>query len=73
MAEVEWFRRLGPPVPARFPPELDRLASEQSGLVTRTQCLDSGLSGKAVEVRLANGRWRRVQHGVYLTTPGRDD
>jgi hypothetical protein len=73
MAEMEWFRRLGPPVPARSPAELDRLASEQCGLVTRAQCLNAGLSTKAVEVRLANGRWRRVQHGVYLTTPGRDD
>jgi hypothetical protein len=73
MAEVEWFRRLGPPAPARFPAELERLASEQRGLVTRAQCLDAGLSRKAVEVRLANGRWRRIQHGVYLTTPGRDD
>ena len=26
-----------------------------------------------MQVRLTNGRWRRVQHGVYLTTPGRDD
>ena len=73
MAEVEWFRRLGPPAPPRFPAELDRVASEQCGLVTRAQCLNAGMSSKAVEVRLANGRWRRVQHGVYLTAPGRDD
>lgn len=73
MAEVEWFRRLGPPAPAQLPAELDRVASEQAGLVTRKQSLAAGLSGKAVEIRLANGRWRRAQHGVYLTTPGRDD
>lgn len=47
--------------------------SGQSGLVTRRQALASGLSRKAIEWRLARGRWT-VQHpGVYLTTPGRDD
>jgi hypothetical protein len=73
MEEVEWYRRLGPPAPPRSPAELDQVAVEQRGLVTRAQCLKAGLSTKAVEVRLANGRWRRVHHGVYLTTPGRDD
>ncbi len=69
----EWFRLLGPPAAPRNLAELEEVARQQRRLVTRGQCLNAGLSRKAVEVRLSNGRWRRVHHAVYLTTPGRDD
>jgi hypothetical protein len=51
---------------------LARIAG-QSGLVTRRQALDGGLSRKAIEWRLGTGRWTVVHPGVYLTTPGRSD
>ncbi len=60
-----------PPTPTT-PSELTAVALEQRGLVTRRQCLASGLSPKAVEVRL-RGRWTRVHRGVFQTQPGRDD
>lgn len=69
----EWFRTVGPPAWPRSLDELIHVAVIQRGLVTRRQCLAAGMSSKAIQVRLANGRWRQVQHGVYLTTPGRED
>lgn len=60
-----------PPVPASLA-DLLAVAAEQRGLVTRRQCLQAGLSAKAVEVRLAT-RWARVHRGVFQTQPGRDD
>jgi hypothetical protein len=45
----------------------------QGGLVTRAQALAAGLTERAIEWRLAKGRWARVHPGVYLTTPGRND
>ena len=73
MDESEWFRTLGPPASPQCLADLASVAAMQCGLVTRRQCLAAGLSSKAIQVRLANGRWRRIQHGVYLTTPGRAD
>ena len=73
MEESEWFRTLGPPGLPCGLDDLRRVASDQCGLVTRQQCLAAGLSSKAIEVRLASGRWRRIQHGVYQTAPGRED
>jgi hypothetical protein len=45
----------------------------QAGLVTRAQALAAGLSARAIEWRLARGKWVRIHPGVYLTRPGRDD
>lgn len=45
----------------------------QSGLVTRAQALDGGLTGRAIDWKVERGLWTRVHSGVYLTTPGRDD
>jgi very-short-patch-repair endonuclease len=42
-----------------------RLAAEQHGVVTREQLLAVGLSGSAIQHRLANGRLHRVHRGVY--------
>ncbi|MGO4343609.1 type IV toxin-antitoxin system AbiEi family antitoxin domain-containing protein [Pedococcus sp. 2YAF34] len=49
------------------------LADQQRDLLTRRQCLAAGMSAHAVEWRVTSGRWVAVQHGVYLTRPGRDD
>lgn len=45
----------------------------QSGLVTRTQALEAGLTDHTISWRLASGRWVTVHPGVYLTEPGRGD
>jgi hypothetical protein len=49
------------------------LADQQRDLLTRRQCLAAGMGAHAVEWRVSSGRWVAVQHGVYLTRPGRDD
>jgi hypothetical protein len=42
----------------------------QSGVLTRAQALDAGLTDKAIAVRLGSGRWQRLQTGVYATFSG---
>ncbi|HEV2377738.1 MAG TPA: type IV toxin-antitoxin system AbiEi family antitoxin domain-containing protein [Streptosporangiaceae bacterium] len=42
----------------------------QRGVLTRVQALDAGLSDKAIEVRLRDGRWQRLHWGVYATFSG---
>lgn len=44
--------------------ELQTLA-EQSGLISRTQALERGLSPSAITRRLASGEWKLVLPGVY--------
>jgi hypothetical protein len=46
-------------------------AAGQSGLLTRKQALDAGLTPKAIEWRLGTGRWQVVHPGIYQTLPGR--
>jgi Transcriptional regulator, AbiEi antitoxin len=46
------------------------LLRRQHGVLTRTQALDAGLTGKAIAVRLRSGRWQRLQTGVYATFSG---
>jgi putative AbiEi antitoxin of type IV toxin-antitoxin system len=41
------------------------LARRQHGVITRTQALDAGLSGKQIDARLASGEWRRLRRGVF--------
>ncbi len=53
--------------------ELAQVIVEQFGVVTWDQCLASGMTRKAIQVRLESGRWTRLHRGVYLTLPGRDD
>lgn len=67
------MRVLGAPVPPRDRPDLDRVAKEQSGLLTRRQCLVAGMTDDAVRWRLERGWWVGMHPGVYLTVPGRDD
>lgn len=52
---------------------LRALADQQRDLLTRRQCLAAGLSGKAVDWRVARKRWIVLHEGVYLTRPGRTD
>jgi very-short-patch-repair endonuclease len=66
-------RTLGAPVPPRELADLDRVAKEQFGLLTRRQCVGAGMSDDAISWRLQRGWWVTVHPGVYLTVPGRDD
>jgi hypothetical protein len=52
---------------------LQACARRQRDLLTRRQCLDAGMSARALDWRVASGRWARLHPGVYLTRPGRDD
>ena len=65
--------QLGAPPLVRSLDDLAIARIEQRGLVTRAQCLSAGLTSKAIEWRLATGRWTRALPGVYQTMPGRDD
>lgn len=66
-------RTLGAPVPPRNLADLERVAKEQFGLLTRGQCLGAGMSDDAIKWRVRRGWWVTVNPGVYLTVPGRDD
>lgn len=71
--ETPEMRVLGAPMPPRDRSELDAVAKEQFGLLTRSQCLGAGLTDDAVGWRLERGWWVAVHPGVYLTVPGRED
>lgn len=73
--DEEWVGSglLGAPPPPRSLGELEAVAAEQRGLITRRQCLSAGMTESALTWRLDRGTWVRVHAGVYLTTPGRDD
>jgi predicted transcriptional regulator of viral defense system len=45
--------------------EINRLASDAHGVVTRAQLLDAGLTRKVIEQRLRTGALIRVHRGVY--------
>jgi Transcriptional regulator, AbiEi antitoxin len=64
---------LGAPSMPTDAASLWRTASEQSGLVTRRQCLAAGMTDSAIRWQLRRGTWRTVHHGVYQTRPGRED
>ena len=64
---------LGAPVVPHDEASLMCVAAEQSGLLTRAQCLAAGMTDPAIRWRLSRGHWIAVHHGVYLTVRGRDD
>ena len=47
-------------------PELSRLLTRQAGVITRAQCLDSGMSASTVLRRASGGDWRVLYPRVYL-------
>jgi hypothetical protein len=46
------------------------LLALQQGVITRRQALATGLTDKAIAVRLDGGRWQRLHTGVYATFSG---
>src|SRR5215207_7837992 len=67
------YRILGAPNPPRNVVELRATSAEQRGLLTRQQCLEAGMTTKAVRWRVERQLCVRVHPGVYQTLPGRDD
>jgi predicted transcriptional regulator of viral defense system len=53
-----------------LPPTLRYLVRRQSGVVSRVQALQAGLSEDVVKFRISSGRWRRIHPGVYATFTG---
>ncbi|CCH77889.1 conserved hypothetical protein [Nostocoides japonicum T1-X7] len=53
--------------------QLRKHADAQCDLLTRSQCLQAGLTDGTIQHRLRSGRWLTAHPGVYLTAPGRRD
>jgi predicted transcriptional regulator of viral defense system len=53
-----------------LPEELRELAHTQSGALTRGQALAGGLTPTMIRLRLEQGRWQRLQTGVYAVYSG---
>jgi hypothetical protein len=45
----------------------------QSGVVSRSQALEGGMSPDGIRWKVGSGRWTVLHPGVYLTEPGRRD
>jgi hypothetical protein len=50
--------------------DLRELAQAQGGILTRSQALDGGLTRHMIRFRLEQGRWQRLQSGVYAVFSG---
>ncbi|MGV1008817.1 MAG: type IV toxin-antitoxin system AbiEi family antitoxin domain-containing protein [Dermatophilaceae bacterium] len=59
-------------IPAVFavPDQLAARVADQFWVVTLGQCLQEGLTRKAVDWRVHSGRWQRMHRGVFLVRPG---
>ena len=54
----------------RLTDELRELARAQSGVLTRGQALSGGLTRTMIRIQLEQGRWQRLQTGVYAVYSG---
>ncbi|HTT50209.1 MAG TPA: hypothetical protein VMH35_02240 [Streptosporangiaceae bacterium] len=62
-------------MPRELPNNCLDITYDQSGVISRTQALSSGVSPDMVRARLRAGHWQRLQWGVYATftgEPGRE-
>jgi hypothetical protein len=60
---------------SELPSTLRNVARYQSGVVSRSQALRTGLSTDMIKFRLRSGRWESIHRGVYATftgVPGRN-
>jgi very-short-patch-repair endonuclease len=53
-----------------LPPDLQRLADWQHGVLTRCQAERGGLTRSAIRARLSQNSWQRLYPGVYATFSG---
>ena len=56
-----------------LPNALRELAELQSGVISRQQASQAGVSSDAIAWRLRRGRWQQVQRGVYAVFSGQPD
>ena len=54
-----------------LPSTLRNLARNQSGIVSRSQALRSGLTSDMIRFRVSSDRWRQIHPGVYATFTGK--
>jgi hypothetical protein len=55
---------------AEVPPKLGLKVANQAGIITRKQAMGAGMSSRAIEWKIAAGRWQQVYRGVYATFTG---
>jgi len=55
---------------SELPSTLRYLARRQSGVVSRIQARQAGLSEDMIKFRVRSGRWRQIHPGVYATFTG---
>ena len=48
------------------PAALARLARQQAGVIARAQALDAGVTRTVLSRLVADGRWGRLDRGLYL-------
>lgn len=51
-------------------PQIDRIITDQHGVISRAQLHEAGATDAQLKWRLARGVWRRVLRGVYTVTTG---
>jgi hypothetical protein len=56
-----------------LPYTLRNLIRYQSGVITRSQALQAGLSADMIKFRINSDRWRQIHRGVYATFTGTPD
>lgn len=56
---------------SELPPTLRNLARYQSGVVSRSQARQAGLSEDMIKFRVRSGRWRQIHPGIYATFTGK--
>jgi very-short-patch-repair endonuclease len=57
-------------MPSDLPAALRELAGIQSGVISRQQASEAGVSSDAIVWRLRRGRWQQLQRGVYAVFSG---
>jgi hypothetical protein len=57
-------------MPSELPPHLRELAQFQQGILTSAQARQGGLTKDVIRSRVRQGRWQRVQAGVYAVFSG---
>jgi hypothetical protein len=55
---------------SELPYPLRKLARYQSGVVSRSQALQAGLTADAIKFRVRRGRWQQIHPGVYAIFSG---
>jgi hypothetical protein len=57
-------------MPSDLPPILQSLCDEQSGVVTRSQILEAGLTKDIIYSRISRGSWQQLYAGIYAAFSG---